>query len=159
MSARFSISDLDRYVDEMYSGRQMFLVPYSYRALFTAVLPLSTPNVIIEISANADFIALGLTHNSLSTEPEAAILDKSTPNCRVLLTDTGSGDPFTDRAVALQNYSQNGITPKMFPFPRFLQGRSAVNVQLTNISAAVTYQRIDLNLHGVLVRAWTGGQQ
>ena len=80
---------------------------------------------------------------------------KVAPLARILITDSGTNEQFTNAAVDLENYSTNGNIVNDLPYPRIVSGRSTLTVQLTSYEASATIN-IDLSLEGVLVRAFTG---
>jgi hypothetical protein len=80
---------------------------------------------------------------------------KVAPLARVLITDSGTNEQFTNAAVDLENYSTNGNIINNLPYPRIISGRSTLTVQLSSYEASATIN-IDLSFSGVLVRAFTG---
>ena len=80
---------------------------------------------------------------------------KTAPLARILITDSGTNEQFTNAAVDLENYSTNGNIVNDLPYPRIVSGRSTLTIQLTSYEATNTLN-IDLSLEGVLVRAFTG---
>jgi hypothetical protein len=83
------------------------------------------------------------------------VSNKTAPLCRILITDSGTNEQFTNSAVDLENYSTNGNIINDLPYPRIVSGRSTLTVQLTSYEASQTLN-IDLSFEGVLVRAFTG---
>lgn len=152
----YSIADIEKFCEMMYSRPvdDFYIVPYGYPISFTAVPPLGQANQVVNLSANGDFIALGLCHYYPTEGASVTILTKQAPNARLLLTDASSGDPFTQNAAQLENWSTNGTALVNFAFPRFLQGRGAINAQLISLEEEADLD-IELYLHGVLVRAWS----
>lgn len=156
----FSIADIETYAALVYKCTRddLYLEPYGYPISFTSLSPGQTQSGIINLSANADFITVGLSHFSLP-EDGGSIFTKFAPNVRALLTDTSSGDPFTQNASLLENWSANGLGVCNFTFPRLLRGRGAVSVQVTNVDTTTTYPRLELFLRGVLVKQWSQAPQ
>lgn len=153
----FSIADIESFAELMYSRSidDLYLVPYSYPINFTAVASDATQSGVLTLSANADFIALGLRHFTMSsTDTSPTILSKPAGDIRCLITDTSSGDQFTNGSVILENYGSNGTGEILFDFPRLLAGRSALSVQITNNTGGEIVVT-QLEIHGVLVRAWS----
>jgi hypothetical protein len=74
---------------------------------------------------------------------------------RILITDSGTNEQFTNAAIDLENYSTNGNIINELPYPRIVSGRSTLTVQLTSYEASQTLN-IDLSFEGLLVRAFTG---
>lgn len=151
----FSIADIEQFASLMYSTHadSLYLVPYSYPIEFEAVASNATATGIITLSANADFIALGLRHFT-AFDSSATILSKPAGNVRCLITDTSSGDQFTNGSVLLENFGSNGTGEILFDFPRLLAGRGALSVQVTNLTGSEIIVT-QLEIHGVLVRAWS----
>lgn len=151
----FSIADIESFAELMYSRPidDLYLVPYSYPLAFEEVASNATVSGIITLSANADFIALGL-RNFAAGDSTYTITSKLAGDIRCLITDTSSGDQFTNGSVILENYGANGTGEVLFDFPRLLAGRSALSVQLTNLTGQ-TLIVSQLEIHGVLVRSWS----
>lgn len=153
----YSIADIEEFAALMYSKpiEDLYLVPYSYPMNFTSLAADAPQSGVLTLSANADFIALGLRHfTMLGTDTSPTILSKPAGDIRCLITDTSSGDQFTNGSVLLENYGANGTGEILFDFPRLLPGRSALSVQITNLTGA-TITVTQLEIHGVLVRAWS----
>lgn len=151
--------ELYQWAQQFYGGRSLLLVPYVYPFSFgssdSPVLDGSTATTIINISANADFIALGVRHVTAVTLDDINISNRFQTAARLLLTDTASGEPFTNNATAIACYSNGGLRETVFPIPRLINGRSAINAQLSIPLNCADLTHIELALHGVLVRAWS----
>lgn len=78
---------------------------------------------------------------------------KVAPLARILITDSGSNEQFTNSSVDLENYSTNGNIINKFDYPRIVSGRSTLTVQLTSYEASQTLN-VDVFFEGVLVRAY-----
>jgi hypothetical protein len=74
---------------------------------------------------------------------------------RILITDSGSNEQFTNSAVDLENYSTNANIVNDLPYPRIISGRSTLTVQVTNYDTTTTYSTLDVSFEGVLVRAYS----
>lgn len=153
--------ELYQWAQKFYGGRSLLLVPYAYPFAFgiegAEVQAGATVTTIINISANADFIALGLRHvlGSTSSSDVQTISNRGKTTGRLLLTDTASGEPFTNNATNVATYSSNGLNEIPFSCPRLLNGRSAINAQFSLASESDPVNRVEFVLHGVLVRAWS----
>jgi hypothetical protein len=79
---------------------------------------------------------------------------KIAPLVRILITDSGSNEQFTNSAVDLENYSTNGNIINKLDYPRIISGRSTLTVQVTSYEASATLN-LDIFFEGVLVRAYT----
>ena len=153
---RYSFLDIQSFASQIYGGKPLLMVPYAYTVTFTALAPGAQQSQSLSITANADFILTALRYRA-SIGTAQNVSTKTAAYARVLITDSGSNEQFTNAAVDLENYSTNGGDSRDLPFPRFLQGRTALTFQMTNYApTAETYSTIDLFLEGVLVRAVGG---
>lgn len=157
-SESFSISDIESFASRFYGGRPLLLTPYVYVSQFTTLTFGTTQTNTINITANADFICTQFHHRAvvdLAVAQTAA--SKNTPYVRMLVTDSGTNEQFTNAAVDLESYSTNGNIINLLEYPRLISGRSTLTVQVTNFgtAAATTLASLEIQLHGVLVRAYT----
>lgn len=157
-SDSFSISDIEAFASRFYGGRPLLLVPYAYNTTFTTLTFGTTQSATVNITANADFILLKFHHRAsvdLSLAQTAA--SKNCPYVRMLVTDSGTNEQFTNSAVDLENYSTNGNIVNNLDYPRIISGRSTLTIQVTNYgsAAAVSLASLDIMMEGVLVRAYT----
>lgn len=144
---------LEAFLSRFYEGRQLTIVPYAYSAVFLALAPATTANQIITIAANADFCLLAI-HYKAWLGVTQVVGTKQTAFCRLLITDTGSSESFTNTAVDLENYAQNDAKCNALPYPRLIGGLTSLNLALTNYAPlAETYTGIEIFLEGVRVRA------
>lgn len=151
----YSIDELNAFASKFYGGKPLLLVPYAYTTTFTGLTAGSQLTNIINITANADFIALGFHHRANIAYATQNVSTKTAPIARILVTDSGSNEQFTNAAVDLENYSTNGNIVNLLPYPRIISGRSSLTVAVTSYEASVTLN-IDIMLEGVLVRAYSG---
>ena len=108
-SESFSISDIEQFASRFYGGRPLLLTPYAYNTTFTTLTQSTTQTATVNITANADFILTQLHHRAvvdLTTAQTSA--SKNAPYVRILITDSGTNEQFTNSAVDLENYSTNG---------------------------------------------------
>lgn len=155
-SNRFSILEIQAFLNQLYGGRPLIVVPYGYTVTFSALAPNTSASQSLSITANADFV---LTQIKARTGDAAAqtVSNKNAPYARLLIVDSGSNEQFTNAAVDLENYATNGSAEQgILPYPRFISGRTALNLTLTNYSAAGTTQNHDIYLEGLLVRTYSG---
>lgn len=153
MGGNFSISDVEAFISRFYGGRKLLITPYGYNAQFSALAQGGSQTVVINIAANADFVLLGLRHRAQIGTAQT-VSTKTAPFVRILFSDSGSNEQFTNTAVDLENYSSNGGYVQPLAYPRILSGRSTTTVQATNYApTAETYTTIDVFMSGVLVRA------
>jgi len=131
----------------------LIITPYTYTLSFSNLTAGATALQTLTFQANADFILTHAYHFAVlhSTLHGLTYSSNVLPLARVLLTDSGSSQPLMNSAVALQNLSENGAFERGFPYPRFLSGRSSLQVQLTNYSDTEAYD-IDIAFAGVNVQ-------
>ena len=112
----------------------------------------------MNITANADFILTGFHHRAVvDTTAIQTASSKNCPYVRMLVTDSGTNEQFTNSAIDLENYSTNANIINLLEYPRIISGRSTLTIQVTNYAtaAAGTLSVLDIVLAGVLVRAYT----
>jgi len=157
-SESFSISDIEQFASRFYAGRPLLLTPYAYNLTFTSLTNGTTQTSTLNITANADFILTQLHHRaSVSVGAVQTVSTKMAPYVRILITDSGTNEQFTNSAVDLENYSTNGNIVNLLDYPRIISGRSTLTVQVTNYgsASAADVEVLDLMFNGVLVRAYT----
>ena len=157
-SEGFSISDIEAFASRFYGGRPLLLVPYSYNQTFTTLTQSTSQSATVNITANADFILLGFHHRAVvDTTAIQTAASKMCPYVRMLVTDSGTNEQFTNSAIDLENYSTNANIINLLEYPRIISGRSTITLQVTNYAtaAAGTLAVLDVVLAGVLVRAYT----
>jgi len=148
-----NIADIEAFASKFYQGRPLLLVPYGYNLTFSSLTAGSSATQIVNIAANADFIMTGLHHRANVAAAGQNVSTKTAPLARILITDSGSNEQFTNSSVDLENYSTNGNIINKFDYPRIVSGRSTLTVQLTSYEASQTLN-IDIFFEGVLVRAY-----
>lgn len=155
-SEGFSISDLEQFASRFYGGRPLLLVPYAYNTTFTALTAGQTQTATVNITANADFILLTFHHRSSTNLATAqTVSTKNAPYVRMVVTDSGTNEQFTNAAVDLENYSTNGNIINQLPYPRIISGRSTLTLQVNNYDSSNTIASLDIFMEGVLVRAYS----
>lgn len=163
--SKYTISEIEGFVSRYYVvqgadgrpvPRPVSIVPYAYQAEFTALTAALVQTQIINIAANADFIALGMrTRAGVGTGVGINISTIAVPFARLLITDTGTNEQFTNTAVDLQNYAPGGPWEFELPYPRIVSGRSTLSCVVTCYApAAETVTTLELSIYGVLVRAY-----
>lgn len=153
-SEQYSYSEIETFASKFYQGRPLLLVPYAYNVTFSSLAAGASATQTVNISANADFIVTGLHHRANVAAAGQNVSTKTAPLARILVTDSGSNEQFTNSAVDLENYSTNGNIINKFDYPRIVSGRSTLTVQLTSYEASQTLN-VDIVFEGVLVRAYT----
>jgi hypothetical protein len=152
---RYTISEIEAFVQRFYPGRKLLLTPYGYPMQFDPITHATNATQQLQISANADFLLLGIGyHADLAGAAQAAATKPSFVG-RILITDTGSNEQFTQGAVDLETYAENNVAGVNLPYPRIVGGRSVLQVQLFSDEAANDYT-VNLNFIGVLIRAYSG---
>lgn len=152
-SEAYSIADIEAFASKFYQGRALLLTPYGYNLTFSSLAAGTSATQTVNIAANADFIITGLHHRANVAAAGQNVSTKVAPLARILITDSGSNEQFTNSSVDLENYSTNGNIINKFDYPRIVSGRSTLTVQLTSYEASQTLN-IDVFFEGVLVRAY-----
>lgn len=153
-SEQYSYAEIETFASKFYQGRPLLLTPYAYNLTFSALAAGASATQTVNIAANADFIITGLHHRANVAAAAQTVSSKTAPLARILITDSGSNEQFTNSAVDLENYSTNGNIINKLDYPRIVSGRSTLTVQLTSFEATNTLN-IDVVFEGVLVRAYT----
>lgn len=153
-SEQYSYAEIETFASKFYQGRPLLLTPYAYNLTFSSLAAGASSTQTVNIAANADFIVTGLHHRANVAAAAQTVSNKTAPLARILVTDSGSNEQFTNAAVDLENYSTNGNIINKFDYPRIVSGRSTLTVQLSSYEAANTLN-IDIVFEGVLVRAYT----
>lgn len=149
-----SYTEIETFASKFYQGRPLLLTPYGYNLTFSSLAAAASATQTLNIAANADFIVTGIHHRATVAAAAQTVSNKSAPLARILITDSGSNEQFTNSAVDLENYSTNGNIINKFDYPRIISGRSTLTVQLTSYEASQTLN-VDIYFEGVLVRAYT----
>lgn len=147
-------AQLEAYAGRFYGGRPLLITPYAYTVTFSSLAPAATSSSVINIAANADFIVTEFHTRSNVGGAAQTISNMTAPMIRVLVTDSGSNEQFTQSAVDIITYTTVGNFANELNYPRIVSGRSTLTVQLTNYSASETYN-VDFVASGVLVRAYS----
>ena len=153
-STSYSIADIEAFASRFYQGRALLITPYAYTITFAALTAASTQSQVINIAANADFMALMFHHRATVSGAAQTVSNKVAPLVRILVTDSGSNEQFTNAAVDIENYSTNGNIVNDLPYPRIVSGRSTLTVQVSSYEASVSLN-LDVSIEGVLVRAYS----
>ena len=152
----YSLLEIQAFANQIYGGRPLIIVPYGYSLTFTSLAQNATATQQLSITANADFILTGIMYRASIGSAET-VSNKTAAFVRMLVTDSGTNEQFTNAPVDIENYATNGASQVGgFPYPRFISGRTALTVTATNFSGAVaqTYS-FDLYFEGVLVRTYS----
>lgn len=146
-----SYKEIVEFVRNTYNiGGNVNIVPYSYRVSFAALAAGTTQIGTLNAQANADFVLLNPYYRASTGDAENDV----SPLVRVLLTDNGSSAQFSDQAVDLTTmFGHPGSAEFGIQYPRIISGRSSIQVQATNYSAALSYN-LELTFAGVLVQGY-----
>lgn len=147
-------AQLEAYCGRFYGGRPLLITPYAYTVTFSSLAPAATSSSVINVAANADFVVTEFHARANVALAAQTISNMTAPLVRILVTDSGSNEQFTQAAVDLVTYATFGNYSNELPYPRIVSGRSTLTIQLTNYSASETYN-IDIVAMGVLVRAYS----
>lgn len=154
----FSYSEIEAFVSKFYVDqngmpRRLQITPYGYPITFSSLAQGASSTATLNISANADFVLLGL-HYRANIGAAQTVSNKTAAFIRMLITDAGTGENFTNSAVDLENYCTNGHYDNGLPYPRILTGKSSLTIQLTSYAPTAETYAVDLYLEGVQVRAY-----
>lgn len=149
----YSPQEIEAFVARFYQGRSLLITPYAYQTIFLALAQNGNASNVITMQANADFLLLGLRHRAQIGAAQT-ISTITAPFVRVLITDTGSNEQFTNTSIDLNNYAPAAAFSFPLPYPRLIAGRSTLQVAVNNYApTAESYTSIELSLYGCLVRA------
>ena len=149
-----SYSEIEAYCAKFYNGRRLLITPYTYVLTFSALAAAANATQTLNIAANADFVLTNVHYHANIANAAQTVGNKTIALCRMLITDSGSNEQFSNAACDLENYATNAWMQNALEYPRIVSGRSTLTIQLTNYDAASTYN-IDLGFAGVLVRAFS----
>lgn len=152
----YAPNELRSWIQTLYPGKRLTMVPYGYNLTFLALAQNTTQSAQLSITANADFVLLAVNHRAHIAAAQT-VSTKTAPFVRMLITDSGSNEQFTSSAVDLESYSTNGGYENPLPFPRWIGGRTALTVQVSNFApTAETYAVLNLYFEGLLIRGYSG---
>ena len=149
----YSYADIESFCARFWPGARLYITPYAYPITFTALAAASSATGQINIQANADFVLLGIAFRASVAVAAQTESSMTAPFVRLLITDAGSNEQFTNSAVDLEAAYRNGQRVVSLPYPRICQGRSVLQLHASNYSAAEAYT-FDVILEGVHVRAY-----
>ena len=145
---------LDSFIRSIYGEKRAIATPYGYPVFFNTTIAASgNDTASLSITANADFILTRVAYKGYSAASLAAGTAVFIPNVRLLITDQGSNEQYTSSAVDLSSYGYNALqTPKDLPYPRFVSGRTALTLQVSNADTAAAIYGLNVTLEGMLIR-------
>jgi hypothetical protein len=159
----YRLTELQDFIRTLYaqpapdgSGRvivpDLYIAPFGYPLTFTSIAAVSGQSTQqLAITANADFVALYLSHHANIAAAAQTVSNKTAPMLRCLIVDNGTNEQWWNAAVDLENVSMNGVGQRPLPFPRLVQGKSSLTVTLTSYAAAEVTS-CELFIGGVLVK-------
>lgn len=157
MSYPYDLKSIATFLAPSYRGRTFGLLPYGYNLTFTSFAQNANSSQQLNIQANADFLLLAVKYHAHISAVQT-VSTKTVAFARLLITDNGSGQQFTNSAIDLENYANNGANSSgtgQIPYPRLIGGRSSLTVQLVGYQpTAETYGVIDLYFEGVNVQVF-----
>lgn len=154
MNTNFSPAEIQAYLAPIYAGHTLRVIPYAYAISFASLAQGATAQGLVNVAANADFLLLGVNHHA-NIGAAQTTGSKTAPFVRMLVTDSGSNEQFTNAAVDLENYSTNGIGIQNLPYPRIVSGRSSLTVQVTNYAPTAETYQLDILFSGALIRVYS----
>lgn len=121
------------------SGEYIAADFFTYEVDFAALAAAATATGQFSILADSDFY---LQKMAYFADIAAAAQTDSTrviPLVTMLVTDTGAGRQLMQAAVPIPSLMGTGQIPFILPAPRLFRANSTAQVQVTNFSAATTY--------------------
>lgn len=150
----YTFPQISNWLRVLYKKRPLVITPYAYNLTFAALAQGASATQPLSITANADFVLLWLAHRA-NIAGAQNVSTLTAPFARVQITDSGSNEQFFNSATDLMNISRSGQSELYMPYPRWVGGRSALTVQMTNYAPTAETYAIDLTLAGVLVRGYS----
>lgn len=112
---------------------------FAYNATFTGLAGGTNATQNIAIQADSDFDLQKLTFTADIAIAAVTVSTLVVPLCNILITDTGTGEQFSDVAVPINSLFGNGQLPFILPRARRIAARSSLTITATNRTAATTY--------------------
>lgn len=157
-NATYNPLEMQSFVAQFYSNDptgqppKLTMVPFAYPITFGALAPAAMLSQIVTIAANADFLLLAIHAHATIAAAAQTVSSITAPCVRMLITDTGSSESFTNAPADLINYTQIGQNENALPFPRLIGGLTSLNIQVTSFAAAETYNPLEIYLEGIRIR-------
>jgi hypothetical protein len=117
---------------------------FTYNILFNGLAPNDTQNGTIQIQADSDFKWVkGAFFASIAGAGQTND-DRVIPLVDILITDGGSGRQLMNQPISVVDVFGTGQLPFILPIERIFKARSNITIQVSNFSAAETYDlRLD----------------
>lgn len=155
---RYQVDDINRYLNRIYKGAPLLVVPYSFVANFAVDMTAGTVSAptgpylqFVDINANGDFL---LTEVAYKVNEAFTVGEKSAAEVSLMMRESGSKQPFTDAPVSLENYASNGVNLRDLDYPRFVAGGSQLELSLLNYGTTQFADGLQILLKGLLVRVY-----
>ncbi len=133
-------------------NQQLEIQPYSYRLSFTDLQPGQTVSKVLSISAQADFILVSPRYRAC-VETDDDTLGDVVPKVLTLISDAGSNQQYSNDQVDISTYfGQIGRAPYDQQYPRIMNGRGAITLQITSYATSEVYSQIEFVFAGVLLK-------
>lgn len=147
---------LEDFARKIYSRAQkdFILTPYGYSVRLGDIASGGNATGNLSITANADFILTAVRYAGFASTADAGstVSNIFVPSLSLLITDQGSNEQYTSSAVKLSNYGFNAQQLGTLPYPRYIAGRTALTLQVTNDDTGATAFGVEIYLEGVLAR-------
>jgi hypothetical protein len=132
---RNRLNGLGNVVEQEYTFKDLFIYEIDFPALAAA----ASATAQLAVQADSDFIWSKSAQMSDVAAAAQTVSTQVIPLASVLITDSGAGRQLMNTAVPIFNIFGNGQIPFILPRPRIFRSQSVVTVQVTNYSAATTY--------------------
>lgn len=131
--------DYERYTQ----GRRF---KFTYQTPAITLAGATTTTQIIQFDLDSVFCWLKTT---FFTDITAQLISTQIiPVVSVLITDTGSGQAYSNAAIPIGALAGTAQLPYVEPTPQFIQPNSTLQFQFTNLTATTTYTGLRLQLQG-----------
>lgn len=141
-------------------GTKFLMTDYMYTVQIPAISTADPADLTvtrtIQVTANGDFCATELIYNDQAiTQTTATVV---VPVVEIQIQDSGTNENFFASPVSLENVASPGVGRRMFPYPRWVSGKSTLTVTARNYSVDyegdVNSVGFDLSIRGILVRVY-----
>lgn len=138
--------------DQFGTPLRTFISPYQYTVTFTGLAQSTSATQQLTIQ-NIDFVLLDMSvrANIGAAQNESTV---TAPFVRILVTDSGSGEQFSNAAIDVEAALSNSQRESPLSYPRILQGKSTLSIQATSYAPTAETYSFDLVFTGVQVRTW-----
>lgn len=138
----------DRNVDnERYVQGRRFKFSYQTPNV-AAIAAAGTATVVIQFDLDSVFTWLRTTVFADIAGAVQTTDSQVLPLVTCLITDTGSGQAFSNAPIPLPSIAGSGQLPYVEPSPQYIQPNTSLQFQFANFSAATSYANLRVQLHG-----------